>query len=167
VHVVIAHPHPDYGGDRHNAVVVAIASACERHGLVPVRFDMTTSTALDDITAAIRSTGDGPIVLAGYSFGAEMVSCIEDARVAAWALVACPFAIVSAEQRVAAHDERPKLVLTPEHDQFCPPDRVAVEIGAWTATEHRTIPGTDHFMGGRVTWVADEVVGWLTGPLLR
>ena len=37
--VVIAHPHPLYGGDLDNPVVVRIAEVCRAEGLATVRFN--------------------------------------------------------------------------------------------------------------------------------
>ena len=79
---VIAHPHPLFGGTLDNKVVQTLARAFTQSGWTAVRFNFrgVGGTAgvhdegrgeLDDLLAVVASSApQGPICLAGFSFGA-------------------------------------------------------------------------------------------------
>ena len=81
--MVITHPHPLYGGDMDNPVVMAIAAACRRKGLGALRFNFRGVGASQgaysdglgeqqDLLAALgflRTAGFETPLVAGYSFG--------------------------------------------------------------------------------------------------
>ncbi|SFD69496.1 alpha/beta hydrolase [Paracidovorax konjaci] len=83
---VIAHPHPLFGGTMDNKVVQTLARAFVAHGWTAVRFNFrgvggTAGThdegrgELDDLLAVIEQAApQGPIALAGFSFGAFVTS---------------------------------------------------------------------------------------------
>ena len=80
--VVIAHPHPLFGGTMDNKVVQTLARAFTQCGWTAVRFNFrgVGGTAgvhdegrgeLDDMLAVVASAApQGPLCLAGFSFGA-------------------------------------------------------------------------------------------------
>lgn len=83
---VISHPHPLHGGTLSNKVVQTLARACVLSGLTAVRFNFRGvgqsggaydegRGELDDLLAVIRAQAPaGPLVLAGFSFGAFVTS---------------------------------------------------------------------------------------------
>jgi alpha/beta superfamily hydrolase len=158
--VVLAHPHPDYGGSMHDRVVDAIFRSLSHVGRV--RFDFRSSdiaTAQADVVAAIDAVPEGlDVVLCGYSFGADVSLTIDHPRVVAWIGVAPPLAIVPVGDMVAPTDPRPKHLLVAEHDQFNPPASAAGRIEGWTSTTMTVLPGADHFLGGALDRVVAEVV---------
>ena len=170
--VVLAHPHPTYGGNMHATVTDALFEALPRHGIAAVRFNFrgVGSSGGDhdhglgerlDIVAAIELMAmfvDGPLVLSGYSFGADVSLCVVDPRVAGWFAVAPPLRAVSAADFLAAADARPKRLAVAEHDQFNPPESARSSTDSWTNTDIVCVPGADHFLNGRLSFVADECV---------
>lgn len=80
--VVISHPHPLFGGTMDNKVVQTVARAFVQGGWTAVRYNFrgvgTSEGAYDegrgeaqDLLAAVQSlAGEGPLALAGFSFGA-------------------------------------------------------------------------------------------------
>jgi alpha/beta superfamily hydrolase len=158
--VVLAHPHPDYGGSMHDRVVDAIFRSLTDVGRV--RFDFRSSDvaiAQADVLAAIDAVPDSlDVVLCGYSFGADVSLTVDHPRVVAWIGVAPPLAIVPIADMVAATDPRPTHLLVAEHDQFDPPDVARTRIEGWTNTTMAVITGADHFLGGALDRVASEVV---------
>lgn len=61
----------------------------------------------------------------------------------------------------AGHDPRPKHLLVPEHDQFTTPEAACSATAGWTGSRVEVIEGADHFLGGRLSVVADLVTGVL------
>lgn len=45
--VVVGHPHPHYGGDMHNNVVIAVCGALQRRGVATLRFDLSRTATGD------------------------------------------------------------------------------------------------------------------------
>ncbi len=83
---VIAHPHPLHGGTLTNKVVQTLARACVLAGWTAVRFNFRGVGAsagvydegrgeLDDLLAVVAAqANEGPLCLAGFSFGAFVTS---------------------------------------------------------------------------------------------
>ena len=81
--VVITHPHPLYGGNMHNNVVVAISQAYQKLDYTTLRFNFRGVGGSqgsygdgigeqEDVSAAVAFLADlgmNQIDLAGYSFG--------------------------------------------------------------------------------------------------
>lgn len=79
---VIAHPHPLHGGTLSNKVVQTLARACVLSGRTAVRFNFRGVGGsegrydegrgeLDDLLAVVAALApEGPLCLAGFSFGA-------------------------------------------------------------------------------------------------
>ena len=60
------------------------------------------------------------MILAGWSFGADMALSVLDPAVAAWLAIAPPLRFVDADDAPGA-DERPKLLALAEHDEVRDP----------------------------------------------
>jgi len=83
---VIAHPHPLFGGTMDNKVVQTLARAFVQCGFTAVRFNFRGVGAsagmhdegrgeLDDLLAVVEQVApEGPLALAGFSFGAFVTS---------------------------------------------------------------------------------------------
>ena len=164
--MLVLHPHPDMGGDRHNPVVDAVFRAAVARGWAAIRPDLSSS----DLAVAGAEAADAlallpagpPLWVVGYSFGAIVASGLVDERIAGWVLVAPPFgAMFDGASAPIGPDPRPKLVLVAAHDQFSPPARVAEVTGAWAATESDEVPGADHFLAGATARVAERACDWI------
>jgi alpha/beta superfamily hydrolase len=164
--VVVCHPHPLYGGDRFHPVVDALFRALPAAGFRTLRFDFRAAHGggvaerLDVVAALDALSGPEsaglPLYVAGYSFGALVALGTDDARIAGIVAIAPPLT-----SDTPAH-AGPVLVLSPRHDQFCPPERAAAITAAWPATSVDAIEGADHFLVGAAAAVAGRTVAWLT-----
>jgi len=174
--VVLAHPHPLYGGDRFNPIIDTLFTRLPEAGLSTIRFDfrgVNESGGIHDdgdserldVVAAIEMLdfvdADSPVWLVGYSFGALVALNVVDPRVVGWIAIAPPLAAFPG-RILADTDHRPKLLLVPAHDQFSPPATTAEITTHWQTTEMQTIESCDHFLTGRVQHIADTVAARLS-----
>lgn len=170
VALVVTHPHPGYGGDRANAVVVAIEGAGAGAGAATLKFDFRgvrspvahdegRAERLDVVAAVDAMAAAAPgvvLVVVGYSFGAAVVLGVDDERVAGWVAVAPPLG--PGTSAAVGHDPRPKRLLVPEHDQFCPPATARRVTTGWVNTSIETVSGADHLLHGHTADVATRAV---------
>ena len=141
---IICHPHPQYGGNRHNNVVQALFDALPAAGSrrTSLRFPSrlrrrTRRTTRCDCCAQCTGGLGCPVwrlIATGYSFGAAIVSALDDVRITTKVLVAPPLASMPTVRGM----EVPTLVLTPAHDQFSAPDATEAIISEWPQTTHET-----------------------------
>jgi alpha/beta superfamily hydrolase len=172
---VLCHPHPAYGGDRHNPVVDALFRSLPAAGVAALRFDFrpaagaggpaATAGARADVVAALdrlaaETGGDLPLWLAGYSFGADVALAVDDARHRGWVAVA-PTLALGGPPAPGSGDPRPALLLVPSHDQYSPPAAARAGTAGWPDATVVEVPGADHFLAGATARVADLAVAWL------
>jgi alpha/beta superfamily hydrolase len=161
--VVLCHPHPRYGGTMRSIVISALFAALPDDGIDCLRFNFrgVEGSGGDhedgdgerlDVVAAIEALSaelpDGvPLLLAGWSFGADMALSVHDPRVAAWLAIACPLHMAR-DLDVVAADPRPKLLVLAAHDEIRSPEGIAAEVSGWVNTKIEVIPGASHFFVG-------------------
>jgi alpha/beta superfamily hydrolase len=173
---VLAHPHPEFGGSMRSIVTAAMFSALPAAGVACLRFNFrgvgrsegTHGGGRDeraDLVAAIDVlspiTEGLPLVLAGWSFGADTALTVGDERLAGWIAVAPPLRAAAVADMVAPADPRPKLVVVPEHDQFRPPESARPVIEEWASTRLEIVPGGDHYLVGRADQLMAVALDWL------
>jgi hypothetical protein len=171
--VILAHPHPQYGGTMHTKVVFHAAKAFCRLGCAVLRFNfrgvgVSNGTfaegvgELDDFRAgldfmAARYPGV-PLWAAGVSFGSwvAMTAGAQDDRVTTLTGIALPSQLF--DFSVVRDSTKPKYFIHGEHDELCP------LRGVWELYGHMAEPkelvvidGADHLFDGRVSEVADAI----------
>jgi alpha/beta superfamily hydrolase len=164
---VLAHPHPQFGGTMRSIVIGTLFAALPQAGVAALRFNFRGVERSEgthdygraerhDIVAALDALHpivEGlPLVLAGWSFGADTSLAVADDRAAGWFCAAPP--LRHADDLAAADDPRPKLLAIPAHDQYMPPDEAARVTGSWTNTRLETVAGADHYFVGRTDRLA-------------
>src|SRR5262249_35154901 len=167
---VLCHPHPQYGGTMRSIVISALFEALPPRGISCLRFNFRGVEGSDgestagrdeplDVLAALdaatgRAESAGPLVLIGWSFGADMALTIDDLRIAGWAAIAPPLRFRAAsEYETVGKDARPKLVILGAHDEFRAPIEIEDETRHWTATRVEVVAGASHFFIGRAARV--------------
>lgn len=158
--VVACHPHPLYGGSMHANVVDALFRALPSTGAAVVRFNFrgagSSSGTHDEgrrerldveaaVTAASERWPEAPLLLAGYSFGADVALTVADPTIGGWLAVAPPLRIVDRSEMAALLDERPKSMVTGTDDQFNPFVELAASVADLPNTTVTPAAGADHF----------------------
>ncbi len=174
--VVLAHPHPLHGGNMRSIVIGALFAGLPAAGVAALRFNFrgvgASEGAYDegrgerlDVIAALDALaeivgGRGlPLVLGGWSFGADTSLAVDDGRHAGWFAVAPPLRHTDAV--AAATDPRPKLLAVPERDQFRSPESAREVVASWTNAEVQVVPGADHFLVGRTDRAVELAVEFI------
>ncbi|MDT8380308.1 MAG: alpha/beta hydrolase [Desulfotignum sp.] len=161
--VVITHPHPLYGGNMDNPVVLRTAAAFAQKGITTLRFNFRGtggSTGMydncqgeqSDVRAALefmKDKGCESLYLAGYSFGSRV-----NASVVAGGYDVLDHIMISPPVAFMSFDDIVKLpstglILTGQDDDIAPPDKIRIHIDRWQITPRfEIIPGCDHFYSG-------------------
>jgi alpha/beta superfamily hydrolase len=173
---VLCHPHPQYGGSMHSLVIGELFRELPAHGVTCLRFNFRgvegsggtwdegrgergdVIAALDALAARIPA--DRALVLAGWSFGADMALSTDDPRVRGWLAIAPPLHY-AADPDAVGRDPRPKHLVLAERDQVHAPDDVRAATIGWTATTVEVVHGADHFFVGRTDRVVTAARGFV------
>jgi len=175
--VVLAHPHPQYGGTMHSKVIYQSAKAMIRIGCAVLRFNFRGVGAsagewsggryeIDDLAAAVayaRTIAPGlPIALVGYSFGAfQILAYLErGGRADAVALVGVGTKDVSFTPRALPAIPNGTFIVAAENDQFGTADELRAAV---PHARIATVSGVDHFFEGK----RDEVGALVAQELAR
>ena len=161
---VICHPHPLYGGNMDNNVVLAIEAGLGRSGHATLRFNFrgagkseggyeNGAGEQDDVRAAVaevlRRTGCTSCTVAGYSFGA-MITVMAGPRLESadrLIIVAPPLNFAGLE--ALSQCAKPKLFLVGDRDQYCAVGELEGAVGRLPEPKQtRILPGADHFFAG-------------------
>lgn len=170
---VIAHPHPLHGGTLTNKVVQTLARACVLSGWTAVRFNFRGvgqsegaydegRGELDDLLAVIEAQApDGPLCLAGFSFGAFVTSHaaarLHGARdirhlvligTAASRFDVAPVATELHERTLVVHGEQDDTVPLSSVMDWARPQSLPVLV----------VPGGGHFFHGQLPLLRDLVL---------
>jgi uncharacterized protein len=169
--VALCHPHPQYGGSMRSIVISALFETLPPAGFTCLRFNFRgvegSEGAYDDgnlervdAEAAVGVLADQlgerrlPLLLAGWSFGADMALSVHAERVDAWLAIAPPLRYVHDLDGLAT-DPRPKLLALAQHDEVRDPAELTAIAEHWAGTEIHVVGGASHFFMGRT----DRLVG--------
>jgi alpha/beta superfamily hydrolase len=144
----------------HANVVDALFNAMPRLGTAVIRFNFRGVSGSQgrfgggaaerlDAQAAVgemhRRWPEAALLLAGYSFGAEVALAVGDPAVAGWLAVAPPLRLLPPEELVALTDQRPKHVVVGAHDQFRSHEELVERFEDAPNTRIVRVDGADHF----------------------
>lgn len=175
--VVICHPHPLYGGDMHNNVVMTICEALVKESIASLRFNFrgvgrSEGTFADgigeqeDVLAALSflsSRADGQrLGIAGYSFGADVAASAAPRSPAKALACVSPPGRLDGLRGFAG----PKLFIAGAEDSLVSApllEQSARELPS--PSEVEIIPGADHFWWGYESALARKIAQFLAGTL--
>jgi len=181
---LVCHPHPAYGGDMENNVVMACCEAFWEKGISTLRFNFRKAhratggeeeTGPEDVSSALdlllkvegcRSEG---IILAGYSFGAWAALKAAEKRgeeFLGWIAIAPPLAIW--DFSFARNVRGKAMIIAGALDHLCPPEKLDEFFGALEGPKKiHYIEGADHFFWGQEaqlrTIIARELPFFVSG----
>lgn len=167
---VICHAHPRHGGSKDHPVLWAIRNELAHRSFAVLAFNFRGTMGSDgtfgggrtevrDVAAAIarvREDSDGPTLVCGWSFGANVAlrESLDDARVAALALIGLPL-----EHDLELPDppsppelrllRRPVLLLAGEHDEYSPCAALETMRDRLPNAELAIVSSTDHYLWRR------------------
>ncbi|MGH8985152.1 MAG: alpha/beta hydrolase [Acidimicrobiia bacterium] len=162
--LVLCHPHPQHGGTMRSIVISALFDALPRTGVTCLRFNfrgvegsegtyddgnlerVDAETAVAFLEREIERPA--PLVLAGWSFGADMALSVRSSAVTGWLAIAAPLRYVHDLGGLAA-DPRPKLLALAQHDEVRDPAEVVAEAETWANADVQVVGGASHFFMGR------------------
>lgn len=171
--VVIAHPHPLFGGSMHNKVVQTLARAFVQCGWRAVRFqfrgvgasegahDEGRGEARDMLRVIEQVAAQGPLALAGFSFGAfvtsHVVQALGDQRLpqsvvlvgtAASRFEVAPLPQVLHDRCLVVHGEQDDTVPLASVLDWARPQSLPITV----------IPGGEHFFHGQLPLLKSLVI---------
>ncbi|HUK34263.1 MAG TPA: alpha/beta fold hydrolase [Vicinamibacterales bacterium] len=171
--VVLAHPHPQYGGTMHTKVVYQAAKAFTRIGCAVLRFNFrgvgTSEGAwdegrgeLDDFRAGIafmRSRyPDHRLWSAGMSFGAWVALSAGEADDAVSTLVGIAPPLARYDFERVRTSSKPKFFIQGERDELCPlKDMQEFYARSHDPKELVVIDAADHLFDGKALEVGDAI----------
>ena len=179
--VVVCHPHPLYGGSMRSSLIAAIARSLAGRGFVVLRFNFRGvgksegrhdlgNAEQQDVAGAVdallaRDDVDPQrVYLAGWSFGARvgLTYGAQDDRLAGFAVVGLPTG--SLDETFLQSDQRPRLFLVGEHDQFSDPDTLRRWVEGMAGPARLVVlDDTDHFLAGRTQEGAEMIADFFEG----
>ncbi len=176
---VVCHPHPLMGGDMRSSLVVILCQELAAHGWMALRFNFRGAGRsagsfdegrgeMEDVRGAVDwvtahpQAAPGRLAVIGYSFGAGvgLGHAARDPRVT-W-LVGIALTQRHYANPFLDQDERPKLFIVGERDEWAPPDALRQYVARLRSphTLH-VVPGTDHFFARRESEVARRIIDFL------
>ncbi|KJS65677.1 MAG: hypothetical protein JL50_17270 [Peptococcaceae bacterium BICA1-7] len=178
--VVICHPHPLYGGDMANSVVVALSRALTARGMAALRFNfrgvgqsMGTFAEgvgeVEDALAAVkflsvlREVDPGRIGMAGYSFGGMVAMAAGDRSSLVKAIAAVSPVMTDGALGGCL---KPKYIISGSEDSLI--SAQLIHDGAETMPGPKKIElieGADHFWRGQSEMVGGRVAGFFVENL--
>ena len=174
--LVVCHPHPLYGGDMDNPVVVRTVEVAEQGGLSTFRFNFRgvgrSSGAhakgegeQDDVKAALalleRRLPEGtPLGLAGYSFGAWVSASVAASGIslAALCLIAPPLSMFDFAALAGSNSDL--LIVAGTRDTYCPIAGLSAFAEHVPAARVETVEGADHFFFGKLFPLGELIRSW-------
>lgn len=173
---VVCHPHPQHGGTMHNKVAHTLARSFVRSNFAVLRFNFRGTEGsdgvfdngvgeLDDALAAMawirQQHAEGPLWLAGFSFGAAIAVRAAVARDVDGLVSVAP-AIYRFAGNLDAQPDCPWLIIQGDEDELVEIDETVEWIDSLDpGPELLVVPGAEHFFHGRLHELREAVMAFI------
>jgi len=175
---VVCHPHPLYGGDMDNPVIIRAAEVAQAAGYATLRFNFRGAGASEgvhdkgrgeqeDVRAAMAALATHlpagiRVGVMGYSFGAAMAARATRPSVpeAPLGLIAPPLGMYDFDFLQTSPGRL--LLVAGTADAYCPVEALH-RLAAITSAEERIVEGADHFFFGKLYPLGEAIGAWLAG----
>lgn len=170
---VVCHPHPQHGGTMHNKVAHTLARAFLRLGFQALRFNFRGTEAsegvydegvgeLDDALAALEwlraRQANGPVWLAGFSFGAA-IAVRAAAATEVDGLVSVAPAVYRFASGMTTQPRCPWLIVQGDEDELVAVEETIEWVnGLEPGPELLVLAGAEHFFHGRLVELREAVM---------
>jgi hypothetical protein len=173
---VVCHPHPQHGGTMHNKVAHTLARSFVRSNFAVLRFNFRGTEGsegvydngvgeLDDALAALawirQQKVEGPVWLAGFSFGAAIAVRAAVARDVDGLISVAP-AIYRFAGNLDAQPDCPWLIIQGDEDELVEIDETVEWVDSLDpGPELLVVPGAEHFFHGRLHELREAVMAFI------
>jgi alpha/beta superfamily hydrolase len=173
---VVCHPHPQHGGTMHNKVAHTLARSFVRSNFAVLRFNFRGTEGsdgvydngvgeLDDALAAMawirQKKAEGPLWLAGFSFGAAIAVRAAVGRDVDGLISVAP-AIHRFAGNLDAQPDCPWLIIQGDEDELVEIDETVEWIDSLEpGPELLVVPGAEHFFHGRLHELREAVMAFI------
>ena len=178
---LVCHPHPLYGGTMHNKVVYRMARGLRRAGMVVLRFNFRGVGASEgehghfegeilDARAALEwlrgRYPELPFALAGFSFGARVVTRLACENAGARFVLAAGFATRMGAATFLETCSVPKFFVQSTHDEFGPRAEMEMLFAKFAPPKELVwIEASDHFFAGALDQLERTVLDFGAAPV--
>ena len=178
---LVCHPHPLYGGTMHNKVVYRLARGLRHAGAAVLRFNFRgvgrsqgeygeLAGEIEDARAALRwlhrRYPDLPYTLAGFSFGARVITRMGCATPGALGLIATGFPTRFGPVDYLQSCAVPKVFVQSTHDAHGPRPELEALFATFSEPKRLMwVEAGDHFFAGALG-VLEETVRGLGSEML-
>ena len=173
--VVICHPHPLFGGNMDNNVVLAVSYALAQQGFATMRFNFRGVGNSDgehskgeqehqevlaamDLLQAWPGVDNKSIGLAGYSFSTRVICSHPELhkRPKVFALISPSFETL--ESAALKKNKQPKLIITGDRDKLIQSENLQPVLDSFAGTlTYQLVEGVDHFWSGKEDLLVERV----------
>ena len=173
--IVICHPHPLFGGNMDNNVVLALAFELVEQGYAVLRFnfrgvgnsegehtkgekEFEEALAAVDFMRAWKQVDSGRLGILGYSFGTGVIlgSPSLQKRPKVFAFVSP--SLERLKSTPLLKDKRPKFIITGNRDKLAESEGLQEVLDSFVQPpEFQVIDGADHFWMGRESQMVEPV----------
>lgn len=173
---VVCHPHPQHGGTMHNKVAHTLARSFVRSNFAVLRFNFRGTEGsdgvydngvgeLDDALAAMawmrQQKAEGPLWLAGFSFGAAIAVRAAVARDVDGLISVAPASYRFAG-KLDAQPDCPWLIIQGDEDELVEIDETVEWIDSLEpGPELLVMPRAEHFFHGRLHELREAVMAFI------
>jgi alpha/beta superfamily hydrolase len=173
---VVCHPHPQHGGTMHNKVAHTLARSFVRSNFAVLRFNFRGTEGsdgvydngvgeLDDALAAMawmrQQQAEGPLWLAGFSFGAAIAVRAAVAQDVDGLIAVAP-AIYRFAGNLDAQPDCPWLIIQGDEDELVEIEETVEWVDSLEpGPELLVVPGAEHFFHGRLHDLREGVMAFI------